>query len=141
MLTTRERKILELLYRNEKALTTAEIANSLHISTRTIKSDIPKIKEESLIQSFTELIKELDIVLTKAEDENSRQTIKFCQSRIIEILSNNGVESMEKDSIFDSTRHIPVPFKIVPNGTPIANIERIGLIYAGKVVLKAQVNI
>lgn len=46
MLTTRERKILELLYRNEKALTTAEIANSLHISTRTIKSDIPKIKEE-----------------------------------------------------------------------------------------------
>ena len=43
MLTTRERKILELLYRNEKALTTAEIANSLHISTRTIKSDIPKI--------------------------------------------------------------------------------------------------
>nr|WP_303776300.1 hypothetical protein [Bacteroides intestinalis] len=102
---------------------------------------IPKIKEESLIQSFTELIEELDIVLTKAEDENSRQTIKFCQSRIIEILSNNGVESMEKDSIFDSTRHIPVPFKIVPNGTPIANIERIGLIYAGKVVLKAQVNI
>lgn len=96
---------------------------------------------ELLVKSFTELIKELDTVLNKSEDENSRQTIKFCQSRIIEILSNNGIKTMENNSIFDSTRHVPVPFRIVPNGTPITNVERIGLTYAGKVVLKAQVNV
>ena len=45
MLTKREKKILELLYRSTGALTTTELANSLHISTRTIKSDIQKIKE------------------------------------------------------------------------------------------------
>lgn len=45
MMTTREQKILELLYRSSRPLTTTELANSLHISTRTIKSDIPKIKE------------------------------------------------------------------------------------------------
>lgn len=45
MMTTREQKILELLYRSSRALTTTELANSLHTSTRTIKSDIPKIKE------------------------------------------------------------------------------------------------
>jgi lichenan operon transcriptional antiterminator len=43
-MTTREKKILELLYRNSKELTTTELANLLHISTRTIKSDIQKIK-------------------------------------------------------------------------------------------------
>lgn len=44
-MTTREQKILELLYRSPKALTTTELAAALHTSTRTIKSDIPKIKE------------------------------------------------------------------------------------------------
>jgi lichenan operon transcriptional antiterminator len=43
-MTTREKKILELLYRSSKELTTTELANSLHISSRTIKSDIQKIK-------------------------------------------------------------------------------------------------
>ncbi len=46
MMTTREQKILELLYRSSKELTTTELAASLHISTRTVKSDIQKIREE-----------------------------------------------------------------------------------------------
>ena len=76
MLTTRERKILELLYRNEKALTTAEIANSLHISTRTIKSDIPKIKEEYIHRQ----VKEYGFLMMK--EERNFLIVYFCMRTI-----------------------------------------------------------
>lgn len=46
MLFTREKKILELLYAKEEKVTTIELANSLHVSPRTIKTDIKRIKEE-----------------------------------------------------------------------------------------------
>lgn len=40
MLLPREKKILELLYSGKGELTTTELANILHISSRTIKADI-----------------------------------------------------------------------------------------------------
>ena len=46
MLLPREKKILELLYKSKHELTTAELANSLHISPRTVKTDVRRIKEE-----------------------------------------------------------------------------------------------
>ena len=45
MLLPREKKILELLYKSKHELTTAELANSLHISPRTVKTDVRRIKE------------------------------------------------------------------------------------------------
>lgn len=46
MLLPREKKILELLYGEKAELTTAELANMLHISQRTIKEDIKRIRED-----------------------------------------------------------------------------------------------
>ena len=46
MLLPREKKILELLYKSKREWTTAELANSLHISPRTVKTDVRRIKEE-----------------------------------------------------------------------------------------------
>lgn len=71
MMTTREQKILELLYRSPRALTTAELANSLHISTRTIKSDIPKIKE-ALKATGCEIHTQAGKGLWISYDENGR---------------------------------------------------------------------
>lgn len=46
MLLPREKKILDLLYGKKKEFTTGELANALHISPRTIKTDIKRIMEE-----------------------------------------------------------------------------------------------
>lgn len=46
MLLTRERKIVALLMENEDKLTTTQIADSLKVSSRTIKADIKKINIE-----------------------------------------------------------------------------------------------
>lgn len=48
MFLPREKKILDLLYKQEKPLTATEIANRLDVSPRTIKSDIKKINDELL---------------------------------------------------------------------------------------------
>lgn len=46
MLLEREKSILELLYGKKEPLTTNELANTLHVSQRTIKTDIKRIMEE-----------------------------------------------------------------------------------------------
>lgn len=46
MLLPRQKRIVELIYRNKDGLTTTELANALNISQRTVKSEIQKIKEE-----------------------------------------------------------------------------------------------
>lgn len=48
MLMPREKKILAQLYSMRKELTTTELANMLHISSRTVKADIKHIREELL---------------------------------------------------------------------------------------------
>lgn len=45
MFLPREKKLLNLLFRQDKPLTTNEIANILHISSRTVKMDIKKINQ------------------------------------------------------------------------------------------------
>lgn len=46
MLLTREKKILELLYTKNRDFTVAELAGVMHISPRTVKTDIKRISEE-----------------------------------------------------------------------------------------------
>ena len=46
MLLPREKQILELLYTGHKEYTTSQIANLLQRSSKTIKADIKKIKDE-----------------------------------------------------------------------------------------------
>lgn len=46
MLLPREKKILELLYKKKKELTANELASSLHISSRTVKGDIKRLRSE-----------------------------------------------------------------------------------------------
>lgn len=46
MLLPREKKILELLYKEKKELTANELASTLHISSRTVKGDIKRLRSE-----------------------------------------------------------------------------------------------
>ena len=46
MLLPREKRILELLYQEKKELTSNELASTLHISSRTVKGDIKRLRQE-----------------------------------------------------------------------------------------------
>jgi len=113
MMTTREQKILELLYRSSRALTTTELATSLHASTRTIKSDIPKIKE-ALKSTGCEIHTQAGKGLWLSYDENGKNFLdsmllhgnpsEACAPEVrkyyiaLQLLDSDGYVSMESIS-------------------------------------------
>lgn len=94
-----------------------------------------------LFISFSEIINEFDTYILQTENEETKQIIGLCQYRLIESMVSNGATPIDKDIEFNCLRHVPVPFSIVQDGTPIKEILRIGLEYNGSVVLKAKVKL
>jgi hypothetical protein len=94
-----------------------------------------------LINRAIELINELDIISNKIESNDSKEIVSFCQNRLIECLEITGLEYINNEVLFDNSRHTPIPFSIVPNGTSIKRTIRKGIIYNGKTILKAQVEL
>lgn len=97
--------------------------------------------KEDLISSLVNLLEELDSLVQKSQDENVLSTIDFCQNRLFEILLSNGCFLIEDEKMFDNTRHTTRPF-IIPNcNAVIVRFKRKGIIYNGKVLLKAVVQV
>ena len=48
MLLPREKRILEILYAKKQGYTSSELAAALHISLRTVKTDIKRIRKDGL---------------------------------------------------------------------------------------------
>lgn len=92
-----------------------------------------------LIFELSNLIEELNRLNDHAKDGNVNSTIMFCENRIIEILLSCGCESIDEDSVFDNSRHVPQPFSFVKNGCTINKIIKPGLSYKNKVLVKAIV--
>lgn len=93
----------------------------------------------NIIFALTEIIEELDSVYKQSDDSNVYTTIEFCQNRIIEVLLANGCSVMEEFELFNPIHHVTSPFTIIKNGTEIQSYQRNGIIYKGKVLLKAIV--
>lgn len=85
------------------------------------------------------LIKEFDSYFERTVSDDAKQLIEIMQYRLIETASTWGISPIDNDTIFDVLRHVPVPFSIVPDGTPIKGIKRTGLTLGDKVLLKAQI--
>lgn len=95
----------------------------------------------NIVADFIQLFIELDNLYIKTTDTNVTNTIAFCQDRIIEILSSNGCKKIGDDLEFDCLRHIVNPIAFVPQGTPITETIRPGIICDDKVLLKAIVKV
>jgi molecular chaperone GrpE (heat shock protein) len=94
-----------------------------------------------LLSNIINLIDELDCVSNRLNSEESKNLIDFIQERMLECVSFGNMDFINIDSEFDNSRHTAVPFKIVPNGTPILKFIRKGLFYNGRVLLKAKVEV
>lgn len=123
-------------------------ANELPISREL--SDVPVTFDCSLcsnvlpIKSYEDLaniLTELDMVKNRLDSVDSRNVIQFCQERIIECMIKWGVDVIDDCMLFNPMLHIPEPYSIVKEGTPISEYLRVGLKYNNKVLLKALVKI
>lgn len=120
-----------------------ECSNSKQMNEDAI---LPQEKPETNTNGETQLICELAYLLedlnrlnSQTDDENAKSTIKYCENRIVEILLSNGCESIDNDLSFDNSRHVPFPFSFLSNGCSIDKTIKPGLIYKGKVLIKAIV--
>ena len=95
----------------------------------------------TLVYQLAELIEKLDMTKNRLVNEETISMISFCQSRIIECIANNGYDLINSDIIYSNERHIPTPYKIIPNGVVIKRILRPGIMFDKKVVLKAIVEL
>ena len=100
------------------------------------KESVPNSK---LVKDLIDLIAEFDATLRNVADDEVRQILEMCQYRIMESLLNNGLSPIDSNATFDHLLHIPVPYSIVEDGTPIKEFKRIGLRDDCVVYLKAQV--
>lgn len=125
--------------------------NTIHTNETSYKSD-NNLENKTLHNEETErvvrlqkdvisAIEEFDTYLSRIENEDAKELITLFQYRLIESLVASGATPIDKDIEFDCLRHVPVPFSIVKDGTPIKEILRIGLEYNGNVILKAKVSI
>lgn len=92
-----------------------------------------------LIYELANLLEELNRLLSQTDDENAISTITFCENRIVEIMLSCGCEIIDKDMIFDHSRHVPSPFSFVQNGCEINETIKPGLSYKNRVLVKATV--
>ena len=104
-------------------------------------SNNEQIDNSKLITDLANLVLELDMISQKSEDQNLKEFNGFTQGRIIEILLNNGAEELNDTDFFDAAKHTPVPYKIVSEDVKIKSVERKGLVYDGKVILKSKVTL
>lgn len=96
--------------------------------------------DNKLIFEISNLLEELKQLSQQTEDANAVSAITFCENRIIEILLSCGCKSIDMDSVFDNSRHVPQPFSFVQNGCAINKIIKPGLSYKNKVLVKAIVD-
>lgn len=94
---------------------------------------------KQLMYELPTLLEELNKLCSQTTDENVISTIQFCESRIVEIMLSCGCESINEDSSFDNSRHVPQPFSFVQNGCMIEKTIKPGLSYKNKVLVKAIV--
>lgn len=103
------------------------------------ESNIEKSCNNQLMYELPTLLEELNNLYSQTTDENVISTIQFCESRIKEMMLACGCKSINEDSSFDNSRHVPHPFSFVQNGCLIEKTIKPGLIYKNKVLVKAIV--
>lgn len=108
-----------------------------------ISENTHQIKDDEKLHHFQynviSVIEEFDSYLNRIENDDAKELISLFQHRLIESLAESGLDKIDSDISFDCIRHIPVPFQIIPEGTPINKIIRAGLSRNGCIVLKALI--
>lgn len=120
-------------------------ANEDEPSSSTNESKISDVRDVNpnvdVFKRMSDIIIELDLVKQKLANEETIQMINFCQDKIIEGLSRSGAQLIDNEEIYSNSRHSPIPYGIYPEGIPIKQTIRPGMIVKNDVVLKALVEL
>ena len=120
--------------------------NQNSANDNSIQTVIQSNKEDNSIsdvifEDLAGLIGEFDSIKDNSTSDEANSIIEMCQYRIIEIMIKNGITPIDNSEEFNPKYHAAIPFSIVPEGTTIKELYRIGLKKGSKVYLKARVKL
>ena len=115
------------------------------ISTPTVKEMPQHISEDEyfrLCENMAELVLMYDHMQSRLSNDECKGLANDFSNQVIRFLSlNKGCTVIGSESTFDSRLHVPVPFALVENGTPIKSVIRIGIAIGEHVLIPAKVKI
>ena len=120
--------------------------NQNSANDNSIQTVIQSNKEDNSIsdvifEDLAGLIGEFDSIKDNSTSDEANSIIEMCQYRLIEIMIKNGITPIDNSEEFNPKYHVAIPFSIVPEGTTIKELCRIGLKKGSKVYLKARVKL
>lgn len=95
-----------------------------------------------LCENLAELVQMYDRMQPQLQSQESKDLVDDFNNQIIRSLHISGkckVLGLEKE--FNSRLHVPVPFSLVEDGTPIESVVRIGIAIDDIVLIPAKVKI
>lgn len=98
-------------------------------------------KYEKLVEQIATLVKRYDAMADNLSDENMKDLLADVSSHIINTLILSGCEPIADEKFYDTSKHVPTPFAMVRDGTPIQSFVRIGVTIGKKVIIPAIVKI
>ncbi len=98
-------------------------------------------KYEKLVEQIATLVKRYDAMADNLSDENMKNLLTDMSSHLVNTLILSGCDPIADDEFYETSRHVPVPFAIVKDGTPIQSFVRIGVTMGNKVIIPAIVKI
>lgn len=134
-----EPRQFELTMHNDTFTDESSDTRSIEAPSLNENEQKPDIIIDGIGEDICELIHEFDSYILQTDSYDVKQVIEVMQYRLIETLCKNGITPIDNDTSFNSLRHVSVPFAFIPDGTPIKEFKRIGLLFDNKVLLKAQV--
>lgn len=141
------KSFIEEFLKSRKSSTLENIISESHQEkTKTEESEVvvKSIDDKSfdkLVEQVASLVKHYDVMANKMSDENMKTLLADMSSHLINSLILGGCEPIADDVEFDINRHMPIPFTIVEQGTPIQSVVRVGVANNGKVLIPAKVKI
>ncbi len=93
-----------------------------------------------LCKKLAETVKMYDQMAKQMPEGETRDLSEDFSEQIITTLSLcDGCSVIANESTFDSRRHMPVPFSMVEDGTPIQSFVRVGIAIGDQVIIPARV--
>lgn len=112
------------------------------LNTEQSPKESPDKDYVSLCSHLAELVQMYDLMAKQMPEGETKDLAEDISVQIITTLSlTKGCSPINGDLTFDSRRHIPVPFSLVEDGTPIESIVRMGIAIDNIVLIPAKVQI
>lgn len=121
--------------------TQLEISINAH-SKSPESGQLPSTDLITLCKELAQMVKMYDQMAKQMPEGETRDLVEDFTNQIITTLSlSPACTTINNEPFFSSQRHIPIPFDLIDDGTPIKSTIRLGIAIGEQIIIPAKVKI